>query len=59
MVDDKEVLLTSSEDCSTRLWTTKGHYIGTVIEECYMYNYTSQNCTVKVYTHASIWQGKI
>jgi len=28
IVDNKDILITSSEDCSVRLWTTTGHYIG-------------------------------
>ena len=28
LVEQNKVLLTSSSDCTVRMWTTEGHYIG-------------------------------
>ena len=30
IVDEPEMVLTSSLDCTVRLWTTKGHYVGEI-----------------------------
>jgi len=30
IIESKDILVTSSEDCSVRLWTTVGHYIGKI-----------------------------
>ncbi|XP_033123836.1 uncharacterized protein LOC117122395 [Anneissia japonica] len=30
LVEDHDIVITSSVDCTVRLWTTEGHYIGTL-----------------------------
>ncbi|PIK33316.1 putative WD repeat-containing protein on Y chromosome [Apostichopus japonicus] len=30
LVEEQSVMITSSDDCTVRLWTTEGHYIGTL-----------------------------